>query len=181
MKTLLTLYAVGTALLLVQGGLTAVLPQPWCPDFALLYVLGLGLHAPSAAGALVVAAALGYTADLLSASLFGQHALLALIGVSAAWIACRQLNLRGPLPWFTFCLCAVGIHGLATRAITDLATGPAPMASPAGLGWLATAIVHAVWTAVFASLIATLAERAAVWGGDDESTRRSLQLFGGRG
>jgi len=176
------LYAVGTVLLLVQGGLAGVVPAPWCPDFGLLYVLALGLHAPSATGALLVAALLGYTADLLSGSLFGQHAFLALLAVTAAWIACRQLNLHGTLPWFGFALAAAVGHALGARAITGIAAGPvadAPGAGP-GLGWLGVLAVHAVWTAIFAGLIASLAERAAVWGGDEEGARRSLQLGGGR-
>jgi len=67
---------IGIAAPVFQGVLNTFVPARFAPDLGFLVVIALGLHWRSTAGGLVLAATLGFAADLLSGSLLGQQALL---------------------------------------------------------------------------------------------------------
>ena len=123
MKRASTLLGLGLAALVLQGALATLLPPPWCPDLALLVLIGIGLRWQGFAGGLLLAALLGFATDLLSGSLLGQHALLDLFAFSGTVIAARQLNLRGTWPLAFFALVVTFLYGLVMLAITGFFVG----------------------------------------------------------
>ncbi len=56
MKRASTLLGLGVAVLVLQGALATVLPPPWCPDLALLVLIGIGLRWSGLAGGLLLGA-----------------------------------------------------------------------------------------------------------------------------
>ncbi len=90
----LGLLAAGWAALVLQSVAARLAPPALCPELGLLVVVGLGLCMPAPSG-LLLAAAIGYATDLLSGSLFGQHALLSVLAFGATRAASRGLNFRG--------------------------------------------------------------------------------------
>ena len=84
MKAALAFLGLGALAIVVQGALVGVFPARWCPDLGFLMVIGLGTRWRSSGGGLVISAALGYLADLLSGSLLGQHLLLRMFAYAAA-------------------------------------------------------------------------------------------------
>ncbi len=114
MKSGLAVFALGLAMLIVQVSLGRTLPPPWCPDFAWLVVVGVGLRWPSFVSGLLLAASLGYSMDLLSGSLMGQHALLRILTFLAAALGARQLDLSGGLSVAVFVFAMTIVYGLAT-------------------------------------------------------------------
>jgi rod shape-determining protein MreD len=101
-KQALVLLMAGIAATLAQGALNTLVPARFTPDLGFLIVIALGLRWRSTAGGLVLAVLLGFTADLLSGSLLGEHALLRLLTFLAARAASRHLNVRGLLPQAVF-------------------------------------------------------------------------------
>jgi rod shape-determining protein MreD len=170
-KRTLTLLGLGIAALVVQGALATILPPPWCPDLALLVLIGIGLRWSGRASGLLLAASLGYATDLLSGSLFGQHALLYLFAFMGTVVATRQLNLRGPWPLAAFTMSVTVLYGLAMLAITGFFVGGVEFR----LGWLGSQGVHAAVTAAFAPVMSALVGRASSWA-DDDPGHRSLGL-----
>jgi rod shape-determining protein MreD len=170
-KRVLTLLGVGLAALVAQGVLGTVLPPPWCPDLALMVLIGIGLRWRGIAAGLVLAALLGYATDLLSGSLFGQHALLDLFAFSATVIATRQLNLRGSWPLAFFAVGMTLAYGFAMLAVTGFFVGGVELS----LGWLVAQLIHSAITGAFAPAISSLVGRASSWA-DDEPGHRTLGL-----
>jgi cell shape-determining protein MreD len=171
MKRALTLLGVGVAALTAQGALATALPPPWCPDLALLVLIGIGLRWSGVAAGLALAAMLGYATDLLSGSLLGQHALLDLFAFLGTMIAARQLNLRGAWPLACFAAGLCFVYGLSMLAITGFFVGGAELR----LGWLGAQALHAAVTAACAPAVSSLVGRAVAWA-DDEPGHRSLGL-----
>lgn len=171
MKRASTLLGVGVAALVLQGAVATVLPPPWCPDLALLVLVGIGLRWRGLARGLLLAALLGYARDLLSGSLLGQHALLHLFAFTATLVATRQLNLRGSWPLAFFAIALTVFYGLGMLALTGFFVGGADLQ----LGWLGAQALHAVMTGVFAPAVSAVVGRALEWA-DDEPGRRTLGL-----
>jgi rod shape-determining protein MreD len=119
MKRGLALVAVGILALGIQGGLATLLPRGYCPDLGLLAVLAIGLQWRGMASGMVIAAVLGYSADLLSGSLFGAHALLRILLFCCAYLARRQLNLRGAAPLAVFVAGMTVIYSLGLLGLTS--------------------------------------------------------------
>ena len=94
MKRLIAVLVVGLLALGIQGGLSLVIPRELCPDLGLLVVIAIGLHWQQATSGLFVASALGFTADLLSSSIFGGHALMRLLVFSATTVSRRRMDLQ---------------------------------------------------------------------------------------
>jgi rod shape-determining protein MreD len=170
-KRVSTLLGIGVAAIVMQGALATVLPPPWCPDLALLVLVGIGLRWRGLARGLVIAALLGYSRDLLSGSLLGQHALLYLFAFTSTVVATRQLNLRGSWPLAGFAAALTVLYGLAMLALTGFFVGGVELS----LSWLGAQLVHAAMTAVFAPALSALVGRASDWA-DDDPARRSLGL-----
>jgi rod shape-determining protein MreD len=128
-KPVLALAAAGLGALWVRGVLSWVLPASACPDLGLVFVIGLGLHAPGAAG-LVLAAGLGYVADVLAGSLLGQHALLFAVAFGLTRIAGARLALGRGLATWAWVAALTAAHGagvvLLTRFFTAAHGWPEP-------------------------------------------------------
>jgi rod shape-determining protein MreD len=173
----LALLALGWFALIAQGAVATFVPARFCPDLGLLVVVGMGLHWRGVTGGLAMATLLGYTADLLSGSLLGQHALLRLLAFAAARLASRQLNLRGSLPLAVFAAGLTFAYALAAWTLSSFFTGTPVFA----WGGLRDALPHALINAALAPWASWLVERFAGWLGDDDSARRTLRFEpGGR-
>jgi rod shape-determining protein MreD len=168
----LLLFVLGWMALVVQGAVSTFLPPPYCPDLGLLVVIAIGLSWERAASGLVLAFALGLTADMMSGSLIGQHALLRLAAYTAARLASRQLNLRGALPLAVFAGALSIVDAFAVLALTTFFTGSGSV----GLGWIVDALQHGLVNAALAPSVSVLVERAGVWAGADDGSRRPLRL-----
>jgi len=166
-KRVVTLCAIGFGALWVQGGLAAVLPPPWCPDLSLLVVIGLGLRWGGFVSGLLMAAALGLAADVVSASLLGQHMLLRIGIFTLAFALCRRFNLRGGVPMMAFTASVSLGMGLVLVGVSGLASASIEVA----LAWAFQLVVHALVNALLAPAFAGLVERAADWAAADDPGR----------
>ncbi len=164
--------AVGLVVLALQGALATFLPAAWCPDLGLLFILAVGLCWEGAASGLVIAALLGYAADLLSGSMFGQHALLRLFVFSVAFLTCRQINLRGALPLISFAAAICVVYALGAELLTAFFRGEQVL-SPS---WLAELLPHVFVTSLLAPWVTSAVAWLWAWLGDESAGRRSLQL-----
>lgn len=168
MRVAAALFAGGALLTLFQGAAAAFVPARFVPDLAFLWVLALGLCWRSAGGGLSIAAALGFLADLLSNSLFGQHALLRLVAFGAARVGSRSLNLRGPLPQAVFAGALTVVNAAAFGALTAFFT---PGSDVPWLVWRDLGPQIPI-NALFAPIVAAAAARVVRMVGDDDSGRR---------
>ena len=166
---------VGFLAVIAQGAVAAVIHPPWCPDFALLVVLAIGLRWQGNASGLALVAALGYAADVMSGGLRGGHALLRMLVYISARLASRQLNLRGALPLAAFTAGMSVAYGLAVVGLTSFFTGAI---LPSG-GWL-DLMPHAIVNALAAPAVSGALGRVLGWFGDDEESRQLLSLESGR-
>ena len=138
-KRVLGLLGLGAVALTLQGAVASFLPARFCPDLGFLLVVALGLCWRSAVGGVCVAGAIGYTTDLLSGSLLGQHALLRLAAYAVARFGNRHLNLRGALPQAVFVAVLTCANAFAMALLTSFFSpgtrgrdGRAPRAAAAG-------------------------------------------------
>lgn len=168
MKSSLAVLALGLAALVVQGALARWIPPPWCPDLALLVVIGIGLRWPSFLAGLLVTVPLGYAMDLVSGSLMGQHAFLRVLTYLTAAVASRQLDLSGALPVSIFVLAMTVLYGLGIGATLTLFVG----ADTVHLDVLSSSVVHGVVNVVAAGPMIALVERVIARFADDEVGRR---------
>lgn len=168
------LLGVGLAALVVQGAAALVLPYPFCPDLGLLVVIAIGLYWEPLPSGFALAALLGYSTDVLSGSLLGQHAMLRLVCFAAARLASRQLNLRGALPFAVFAGGLTIAYAAALEAQLAFFTG-----APTEVGAFGRTLLHAVVNAFFAPIVAAVVEQVCSWGGDDDRARRPVRFDGG--
>jgi len=171
MKRGLALVAVGILALGIQGGLATLLPRGYCPDLGLLAVLAIGLQWRGMASGMVIAAVLGYTADLLSGSLFGAHALLRILLFCCAYLARRQLNLRGAAPLAVFAAGMTVLYSLGLLGLTSF------FGAGEGLPWSAFGALAP--QVVVNALTAPLVARGVDWLWDklgDDAFRGGLEL-----
>jgi rod shape-determining protein MreD len=171
-KRTLGILAAGLFVLALQGALATFLPHSLSPDLGLLYVVAVSLCWEGAVSGLVVAALLGYAADLLSGSMLGQHALLRLLVFSATYLSCRQINLRGALPLISFAAAVCFVYALGAGLLTAFFTGENVLPPH----WLADLLPHLLVTALLAPWVSSSVARLWAWLGDEASGRRSLQL-----
>jgi rod shape-determining protein MreD len=172
MRSVSALFAAGVLALVVQGALATIVSPPWCPDLGLLVVLSIGLRWRDLGSGLVLAAALGFAADLLSGSLVGQHALLRVIAFSSAYLAGRQLNLKGSLPLVVFAVSVSFVYGVAVYLVSTFFVG----AGAPSFGWLADGLQHAVVNGVFAVWVFRAVTAVATWSGDPDAPSRTLPI-----
>lgn len=171
MKRASTLLGLGVAALVLQGAIAKVVHPPWCPDLALLVLVGIGLRWRGLARGLLLAATLGYARDLLSSTLLGQHALLYLFAFTGTVVATRRLNLRGSWPLAFFAMALTAVYGLGMLALTSFFVGGVELQ----LGWLGAQLLHAGVTGLFAPAVSAVVGRGLEWA-DDEPGRRPLGL-----
>lgn len=161
------LLAVGVLALMVQGVAAQVVPARLLPDLGLLFVIGIALSVRSAALGVLLAALLGYTTDLLSGSLLGQHALLRMFAYAAARFGSARLNLRGPLPQVVFVVILSVAHAVLLAAL--LAFFVPHLGSP--LLSLRDLAPHALLNGLAAPLVTQAVGALAARLGDDDGTR----------
>jgi cell shape-determining protein MreD len=171
MKRGLALVAVGILALGIQGGLATLLPRGYCPDLGLLAVLAIGLQWRGMASGMGIAAVLGYSADLLSGSLLGAHALLRILLFSCAYLARRQLNLRGAAPLAVFAAGMTIFYFLGLLGLTSF------FSAGEGFRWseIGALLTQAVANALTAPLVAWGIDRLWDKLGDD-AFRGGLEL-----
>lgn len=172
MKQGLVLLALGVVALMVQGVVTQVLPAYWVPDFGLLLVVAIALGLRGAASGVVLAALLGYTTDLLSGSLLGQHALLRMTAYGVARFGSARLNLRGPLPQALFVgflsvAHALGLWGLFAFFVADTGSSLLTLRE-----LLLHALVNGIAAPFVSQAIGALLDRL----GDDDASQRPMRL-----
>ena len=176
MKRVLGLLALGALTPMLQGVAADVLSVRWCPDLGLLLVVAIALCWRNAAGGVALAAVLGYATDLLSGSLFGQHALLRVFAFGAARFGSRHLNLRGALPRAIF----VALLTVANALLLGVTSNFFAAGTGAGLVPTGDLLPHALMNALFAPLAVYVTERVVALLGDDDSSRRLLLIETGR-
>jgi hypothetical protein len=169
-KSGFALLGLGWLAVVVQGGLAHLLPGHWVPDLALLLTLSVALVLGPISGVLV-AAALGLGADMVSGTLFGQLACLRLVEVGFTRVVAGQLDLRRGLPLAIFAFAMVGLDAAGQAALTSLFLGGFPFQ----LSELATLGVHAAVTAPFAPLVGSVARRVCDHL-DEGDARREMRL-----
>ena len=172
MKRVLGLLGLGVVALMLQGAVASFLPARFCPDLGFLLVVALGLCWRSVVGGVCVAGAIGYTTDLLSGSLLGQHALLRLAAYAVARFGNRHLNLRGALPQAVFVAVLTCANAFAMALLTSF------FSPGTGVGMVALRelLPQAVANALFAPLIALVTARTVARLGDEDGGQRVLPL-----
>lgn len=168
MKAGLGVFALGLAALIVQGALARTIPPPWCPDLALLVVVGIGLRWPGFLAGLLIVVPLGYSMDLLSGSLMGQHAFMRVVVYLTAAIASRQLDLAGGLPVSIFVFGMTLFYGLGIGATFSFFVG----SETVGFDVLSSAFGHGIANVIAAGPMIALVERVLGRFSDDEVGRR---------
>ena len=166
------LFALGFVALLAQGTLATLMPVWAFPDVVFLVVVGMAV-AVGGVESLLVAALLGYSLDLLSNALLGQHALLLVLASAATRIANLQLNLMRTLPRVAF------VAGLTV--CLDLGHAGLARLFGAGVGvdseFLRQVAVHAAINATVAPFVVALVQRVSgVLAGEEEPQRRTLRV-----
>jgi cell shape-determining protein MreD len=172
MRVAIALLSLGLVATVAQGGIATFLPPPYCPDFAFLVALAVGLLWEPLVGGMIVVAILGYGADLLSGSLFGQHALLRLLTFLVARAASRRVNIRGALPIAIFGFVATLVYGLALLLVTSFYSGAASMT----WSWVSDLLRHAAVNGLLAPSILALTRGVIGLLDESDSSRRSLRL-----
>jgi hypothetical protein len=170
MKPTLALLALGWLAVLVQGGLSHLVPPSVVPDLSLLLTLAAALVIGPAQG-LVVATGVGLGADMVSGTLLGQLACLRLLELVVTRAIAGQLDLRRGLPLAVFAFALAGIDGLGQVGLSRLFLGAFPFYP----GDLATLALRAAVTAPFAPaafvLVRRLCERL-----EEGDARREMRL-----
>ena len=169
MKRGLALVALGLLVPIFQGAVAPFLPRSACPDLGLLLVIALGVGLRSTAGGVALAAWIGFVSDLLSGSLFGQHALLRVLAFGAARLTGGHMNLQGA---FTRMALAAGLTVASAFGMVGLSAffaGSAQLAPGGELLW------HTGVNALFAPFVLGLVARL-ITKLDGDDGRRLLRL-----
>lgn len=170
MRPTLALLALGWLAVLVQGGLSHLVPTYAVPDLSLLLTLAAALVLGAAPG-LIVAAGVGLGADMVSGTLLGQLACLRLLELVMTRGIAGQLDLRRGLPLVVFAFALVWIDGLGQAGLSWLFLGAFPLQP----GELVTLGIRAALTAPFAPLVGALVRRICE-GLDESEARREMRL-----
>ena len=179
MKSFPVLLVVGLLALILQGAIARTIPPPWCPDLGWLVVVALGLRWPRFLPGVIAAVILGYSMDLVSGSLMGQHALMRLLTYLAAALAARQLDLSGGLSVSILVFCSTLVYGVVVVGALSFFTG----AGGVDVRVLIDAVCHGIANVLAAGPVISLVERILVRLSDEEVGRRapvSIGLHRGR-
>jgi rod shape-determining protein MreD len=173
-KSFPALLLVGFLALVLQGALARMIPPPWCPDLGWLVVVALGLRWPRFVPGLFVAVILGYSMDLVSGSLMGQHALMRVLTYLAAALAARQLDLSGGLPVAILVFGATVVYGVTVVALLSFFVG----SEGVDFSVLVDAMGHGIANVIAAGPVLALVERILVRLSDEEVGRRAPVKIG---
>jgi rod shape-determining protein MreD len=167
---------IGLFALGVQSGLAMVVPRQICPDLGLLVVIAIGLYWRDATSGLFIAAGLGFTADLLSSSIFGGHALLRVLVYAATTLSRQRMNLRGGAALGLFAGGMTIAYALGLFLLMRFF-----VAASGGFSWpeIGSVLPHSLVNAVCAPAVAALLIRVCDWA-DGEASRRGLNIDTGR-
>ncbi len=171
MKRALALTGLAVLVPVCQGGLSAHLPAGASPDLGLLLVLSLGLVWRSVGGGLLISAASGFAADLLSGALLGQHALLRVLAFGAARGGRVHVNLRGARAQMVFAAVLSVFHAGAMSALTAFFLPGVEV----GLQW-GPLLLHAAVNAVAAPIVVAGVTALVARLGDEDAGRRLLRI-----
>jgi len=172
-KPALALLLLGAVAIIFQGAASGLLATRFIPDLGFLIVVAVGARWRSLPGGLVLAALIGYAADLLSGSLLGQHALLRMLAFLAARVASRSLNLRGSLPQAVFVGLLTLLNALGVAVLTSFF---APPGAVFGLPPANALLTHAGINAAIAPLVALGTDRVLALVSDEDAGRRLLRF-----
>jgi cell shape-determining protein MreD len=167
LKRGLALVVLGLFALMVQGAVASVVPARFVPDAGLLMVFAVALAVRSPLVGVSLAGVLGYSTDLLSGGLLGQHLLLRMAAYGASRVGGARLNLRGALPRavFVFFLSlghAFGLWLLAVFFVPDAASG---LVGPAD------ALIQAAVNALLAPVVTEAVALLSAWLSEEEGGR----------
>jgi rod shape-determining protein MreD len=162
-KRIFAVLALGVLAPVVQGVIGTFVPPRYSPDLGLLLVVAVGLCWRGTATGVMLAAALGFIADLFSGALLGQHALLRVLTFGAARASSRQFNLRGTLLQVVFGAGITVVHAAASGALTAF------FSVGSGRAWLPIGdlVPQAFVNALFAPLVIAGLKRVTQSLGDD--------------
>jgi rod shape-determining protein MreD len=171
MRSALALAVLALGALVLQGTLAALLPAALAPDLALLVTVVAAVQAP-ALPALLLAAALGFGADILSGSLLGEQALLRLLAFAATRFVSGQFHLERGLPLASYCLAIGLLDPLGLAALSSAFAGASP------LGWeaLPTLAARALLGAVLAGVVHRVVGAALETLQDSDARRREVRF-----
>ncbi len=170
------LYLAGLSALVLQGAISTIVPPPWSPDLGLLVVISIALRWQTMAPGLLLASMLGLSADVLSASLTGQHLLLRAAVFAAVFLVSRQLNLKGTLPLLVLVAAASFLHGVAVYLFAALFGGHGVAAYP----WLIENLFHALVNSLIVPGVFSAVSWLAIRAGADDHEERALQIEASR-
>lgn len=170
MRPTLALLALGWLAVLVQGGLSHLLPAHGVPDLSLLLTLAAALVLGAAPG-MIVAAGVGLGADMVSGTLLGQLACLRLLELVLTRGIAGQLDLRRGLPLAVFAFALVWLDGLGQAGLSWLFLGGFPFQP----GELVTLGIRAALTAPFAPFVGAIVRRICERL-DESEARREMRL-----
>lgn len=171
MREALVLLAAGVIALALESALLAQLPPAAVPGFSLLFPIAAALLLGPLEGVLV-SAALGFGADMLSGALLGQHAFLRLVEFAVVRAAVGQFDLVRPLPFTLFAFAIALADAAGSAALIEFFLGSFDPDARS----LATVALRALATAAAAPLVLALARRVAAWGGGEGDVRREMRL-----
>ena len=170
MRSALAWCGIGLLGVAVQAILAGELSAMFVPDLSLLGTLAAALILGPAEG-LLVAFALGLGTDMVSGSLFGQHALVRMLEFIAVRGFAKQLDLRRfvPLAVVGFALSLFDAALQAGVSLLFVSSFAIAISEVGGLFWRAGA------TAVFAPLVGTMARSVVEWLSETEA-RREMRI-----
>lgn len=176
MRRLLAVLVIGLIALGVQGGLAMLVPRQLCPDLGLLVVIAIGLHWRDATSGMFIAAGLGFTADVLSSSIFGGHALLRLLVFAMTTLSRRRMDLQGGVAMALFVGAMTVAYTLGLFLLMRFFGAASDGFRWSGIGGL---FPHALVNAVCAPMVSAMLIRICDWA-DSEGSRRGLVIDAGR-
>jgi rod shape-determining protein MreD len=170
-RSALALTGLALGALVLQGALAALLPPALVPDLGLLLAVVTAVVAP-ALPALLLAAGVGFGADLLSGTLLGEQALLRILAFAATRFVSGQFHLERGLPLASYCLALGLLDPLGIAALSALFSRPSPF------GWeaLPTLAVRALVGAVLAGGVHRLVGVALETLQDGDARRREVRF-----
>lgn len=176
MKRALAAFVIGLLALGIQAGLATSIPRELCPDLGLLVVIAVGLHWDDATSGLLVSSALGFAADLLSAAVFGAHALLRVLAFTVTAVVRSQVDLRGGATLALFAANLTLLYSLGVLFLSGLTAGSGEAVSWSGIGGMFPhAAINGVFAPVVYALVSRVCDRA-----EGEASRPGLEIDANR-
>lgn len=158
MRAALVVLGLALAGLVLQSAAATELPAHAVPDLGLLVTVAGALVLPPVPG-LLVAAAAGWGADVLSGSLLGQHALLRLFEFAVVRSLGGQLDLLRAGPFVALALGVTLFDAVGMAGLSRLFLGGAPPLPRALAPLAAQTVANAVLAAPVMTGVRFVAER----------------------